>query len=64
MRTLNIIDKLAEEEFTVVMSSHFPDHAFISADKVAIMKDCHIIDYGTPNEVITEKLRKSIQYWS
>ncbi len=55
MRTLNIIDKMAEDEFTVVMSSHFPDHAFISADKVAIMKDCHIIDYGTPNEVITEK---------
>lgn len=55
MRTLNLINKMAESGFTVVMSSHFPDHAFISADKVAIMKDCHIIDYGTPNEVITEK---------
>ncbi len=54
MRTLNIIDKMAEDEFTVVMSSHFPDHAFISADKVAIMKDCSLIDYGTPDEVITE----------
>lgn len=55
IRTLNIIDKMATSGFTVVMSSHFPDHAFISADKVAIMKDCHIIDYGTPDEVITEE---------
>lgn len=55
MRTLDIINKMAQGGFTVVMSSHFPDHAFISADKVAIMKDCHIIDYGTPKEVITEE---------
>lgn len=55
MRTLDLINKMAMEGFTVVMSSHFPDHAFISADKVAIMKDCDIISYGTPNEVITEK---------
>lgn len=55
MRTLKIINKMANGGFTVVMTSHFPDHAFISADKVAIMKDCHIIDYGTPEEVITEE---------
>lgn len=55
MRTLNLINKMAESGFTVVMSSHFPDHAFISADKVAIMKDCSLIDYGTPDEVITEE---------
>lgn len=55
MRTLNLINKMAGSGFTVVMSSHFPDHAFISADKVAIMKDCSLIDYGTPDEVITEE---------
>lgn len=55
MKTLKIINKMAQGGFTVVMSSHFPDHAFISADKVAIMKDCHIIDYGTPQDVITEE---------
>lgn len=60
MRTLNIIYKMAEGGFTVIMSSHFPDHAFISADKVAIMKDCKLIDYGTPEEVITkENLEKA-----
>lgn len=55
MRTLNLINKMAASGFTVVMSSHFPDHAFISADKVAIMKDCSLIDYGAPDDVITEE---------
>ncbi len=55
MRTLDLINKMAEVGFTVVMSSHFPDHAFIAADKVAIMKDCSLIDYGTPEKVITEE---------
>ncbi|MEN4007400.1 MAG: ABC transporter ATP-binding protein [Methanobacteriaceae archaeon] len=55
IRTLKIISNMAKEGLTVIMSSHFPDHAFMSADKVAIMKGKTIIDYGTPEEVITEK---------
>lgn len=30
IRTLNIIKKLAKKGLSVVMSSHFPDHAFMS----------------------------------
>ena len=37
------------------MSSHFPDHAFLSSTKVAIMKDKHFIDFGTPDDVVTEE---------
>ena len=36
------------------MSSHFPDHAFLSSTKVAIMKDKSFIDFGTPDDVVTE----------
>lgn len=54
IRTLNIIEKLASKGLSVIMSSHFPDHAFISANKVAIMKGTDFIDIGTPEEVITE----------
>ena len=54
IRTLNIIEKLATKGLAVIMSSHFPDHAFISANKVAIMKGTDFIDIGTPEEVITE----------
>lgn len=58
IRTLNIIEKLAKNGLSVIMSSHFPDHAFISANKVAIMKKTEFIDIGTPEEVITEKNMK------
>lgn len=55
IRTLNIIEKLANSGLSVIMSSHFPDHAFISAKKVAILKDTKFIDIGTPDEVINEQ---------
>lgn len=55
IRTLNIIEKLAKHGLSVIMSSHFPDHAFIAANKVAIIKNAHFIDMGTPEDVITEE---------
>jgi iron complex transport system ATP-binding protein len=55
LKTLNVISKLAEEGLSVIMTSHFPDHAFISSNKVAIMNDQNFIDVGPPDDVITEE---------
>jgi iron complex transport system ATP-binding protein len=55
IRTLDVIERLAKNGLSILMSSHFPDHAFISANKVAILKDKNFIDIGTPSEVITEE---------
>ena len=60
IRTLNIIERLAKKGLSVVMSSHFPDHAFISANKVAIMKGKNFIGIGSPDEVITEENMESV----
>ena len=54
IKLLEIIDNLAELGLSVIMSSHFPDHAFLSSNKVAIMKDKKFMDFGKPDEVITE----------
>lgn len=54
IKFLEIIDKLASKGLSIIMSSHFPDHAFISSNKVAIMKNGTFIDSGVPDEVITE----------
>lgn len=54
-RILEIIDSLSKMGLAIVMSSHFPDHAFISSNKVAILKDKSFIDIGTPNDIITKK---------
>lgn len=60
IRTLEIIKKLAASGLAVIMSSHFPDHAFISANKVALMDEKRFIDIGTPETVITEENMKKI----
>lgn len=60
IKLLEIIDNLAKSGLAIIMSSHFPDHAFLSSTKVAIMKDGHFIDFGTPDDVVTEEnLRKA-----
>ena len=46
IKLLEIIDRLAEAGLSVIMSSHFPDHAFLSSTKVAIMKNKKVIDFG------------------
>jgi len=60
IRTLNIIKKLASEGLSVIMSSHFPDHAFISANKVALMDRKRFIAIGKPEDVITTENMKQI----
>ena len=55
IRLLEIIDNLAKTGLSIIMSSHFPDHAFLSSTKVAIMKNKRFIDFGVPDDVVTEK---------
>ena len=54
IRLLEIINNLSKSGLSIIMSSHFPDHAFLSSTKVAIMKDKGFIDFGTPNDVVNE----------
>ena len=55
IKLLEIIDNLASSGLSIIMSSHFPDHAFLSSTKVAILKNKQFIDFGTPNDVVTEE---------
>ncbi|WP_321423656.1 ABC transporter ATP-binding protein [uncultured Methanobacterium sp.] len=55
LKTLDIISTLASEGLSVVMTSHFPDHAFISSNKVAILKDKNFMAIGKPEEVINRE---------
>lgn len=55
IRLLEIVDNLAEAGLSIIMSSHFPDHAFLSSTKVAILKNKEFIDFGTPEDVVSEE---------
>lgn len=52
---LEQVHLLAGKGLAVVMSSHFPDHAFLYADKVLTLKDGTVRALGSPTEVITEE---------
>ncbi|HTY81528.1 MAG TPA: ABC transporter ATP-binding protein [Dehalococcoidales bacterium] len=54
IRLLKIVGDLAATGLPIIMTSHFPDHAFLVSSKVALMKQGEFIGIGTPDNVITE----------
>jgi iron complex transport system ATP-binding protein len=55
MKILQVIKRLADKNMTILMASHFPDHAFLVANKVAILNEGRIAHFGSPDEVINEE---------
>ena len=55
IRTLDIIKKISKSGLSVIMTSHYPDHAFISSNKVAIFNNGSLMAIGDSEEVITEE---------
>ncbi|MBC7292588.1 MAG: ABC transporter ATP-binding protein, partial [Thermoleophilia bacterium] len=54
-RLLSLIKSLVQEkDLAVLMSSHFPNHAFACASRVALIKDGRMVALGCPDEVLTE----------
>lgn len=54
MRLLDGIRRLAAEGLTFIMTTHFPDHALMTADRVILLKNGAVIDDGKPAQTITE----------
>jgi iron complex transport system ATP-binding protein len=53
-RVLMIINNLARQGYSIFMTSHFPNQAFLVCNKVAIMKGGKILACGSPDEIITD----------
>ena len=54
-RFLNILRQLKEQGIGIIMTSHFPDHALMTADTTAILKDGVFAHIGPSNEVVTSE---------
>jgi iron complex transport system ATP-binding protein len=54
IRVLQQINQLARKGLGVIMTSHFPDHAFLCSGKVGIMQKGGELMIGAPDEMITE----------
>lgn len=57
---LKFCRRLAEKGYTVLMSTHNPEHSFRYANKVLALKNGRIIADGTPEKVLDESLIESL----
>lgn len=55
IRVLEQINRLAKRGLGVIMTSHFPDHAFLCSTKVALLQRNNIFTVGSVDEVVTEE---------
>lgn len=53
-RFLEVVNRLAQQGISIVMTTHFPDHALLTASKVAILKEGKVLGFGSPHEILTE----------
>ncbi len=51
---LSMVKRIAESGMCVIMTSHFPNNAFLFSNKVGVIKDGNFLAFGKPEEVITE----------
>jgi len=56
MKVLRVIKKLRDDGMCIVIATHYPDHAFITADRVTVLKEQSMIHDGRPDLVITSEL--------
>lgn len=60
VRVLSAVHKLADEGYTIIQSTHYPDQAFLYSDKTLVLDDGHVLCYGNPKDIITSKLIETI----
>ncbi|MGI6656764.1 MAG: ABC transporter ATP-binding protein [Desulfobulbus sp.] len=53
MRLLADINRLAQDGLTFIMTTHFPDHALMTADRVVLLNHGRVVADGAPADVIT-----------
>ncbi|MDF2472593.1 MAG: ABC-type cobalamin/Fe3+-siderophore transport system, ATPase component [Anaerocolumna sp.] len=60
IKVLTIVKQLVQAGYTIIQSTHQPDHAFLYADRVLALLGGHIVKEGTPKNMITSDLIKTL----
>lgn len=53
VKMLQVIKNLAAQDYAILMTSHYPDHAFLACTKTILMRDGLIMAQGAPDDVVT-----------
>lgn len=62
MLVLREVQKLSAEGYTVLMSTHNPDHAFMFASRAVIIDQGRVLTEGAPAEVMNDELLRQIYH--
>lgn len=60
VRILRIVNRLAESGYSILLVTHFPDHAFLVCNQVAFLRDGVVQARGSPEAVITSESLSSL----
>ena len=60
MLVLKEVKKLADDGYTIIMSTHNPDQAFMFGNKTVIIKDGKVLREGKTSEIINDELLKEV----
>ncbi|MFV7789328.1 ABC transporter ATP-binding protein [Aliarcobacter lanthieri] len=55
LKLLKFLKELANEGYTFVKTTHYPDHALYASNKVMMLKDGIVLDYGLVDDKLTVK---------
>ncbi|MBU5434626.1 ABC transporter ATP-binding protein [Pseudoflavonifractor sp. MSJ-37] len=53
VKILRVVDELAQSGYGILMTSHYPDHAFLVCTKAVLMRDGRVMAWGAPGDVVT-----------
>lgn len=60
IKVLNQVKQLSKLNIAVLMSCHFPEHAFIYSDRTILLNKGEILHSGIPDETITSERLKTL----
>ncbi|HJJ48060.1 MAG TPA: ABC transporter ATP-binding protein [Methanocorpusculum sp.] len=60
IRVMEKIASLARDGYTILLSTHNPDHAFLYASRVLVLQEGEVIADGKPDEVLNEELIRRV----
>lgn len=55
VRVLGTIRRLAREGYGILMTTHFPDHAFLACSRAVLLRDGHVLADGPPEKAVTSE---------
>lgn len=60
IRLLGALRGLADEGFSVLFTTHHPEHALVAADRVAVLGEGRVLVQGRPSEVLSGRTLEEI----